>query len=165
MTEKNPYPPIAPSYMRPQQPVLDEILDIDRGQKVVSSPFEAYSGSFHSETNVVTDEPLPAVMPEIQSVEDTIEAEQTSPVSEVEEMAASVNMVEETPIPEFTQNEKSSKRLTPFQRVIVGLLVVVVVLLLTIVYLYLTGRIELRPEILPTFEGLLDQDLIKRFIP
>ena len=159
----------APTYMRPQRPVLDSPLDIDAGKRVVEQPavmdmpktVEVDSSAvFNKKSSVAMD-----VAPQLAvGVEETLTSENLPIVDEVVPDPA-----EDMPIPEAASEEDLSagneeipeagveeqprrKGMTVFQQFIVLLLLLVVAAFLATLYLYTNGWIELPPLILDWVE-------------
>jgi len=162
-------PLIAPSFMHPRTPVLDEPLDIDGHYKKDSGP-------------VVVEEKQDLPVEEIQSISEPIEEGLVFPEAVLEPVLQEPLMPEavgtepgpsistpEDPVDDDrpdavmevfpvekeqpqSQNE-SAPRMTPLQRFIVALLIVLVLLLFATVFLYITDRVALPPAIVETLEG------------
>jgi hypothetical protein len=165
-------PLIAPSFMHPRTPVLDEPLDIDGHYKKDSGP-------------VVVEEKQDLPVEEIQSISEPIEEGLVFPEAVLEPVLQeplmpealgtdpepSISMpedpvdddgpdeeIEVSPLEEAQrqpQNE-SAPRMTPLQRFIVALLIVLVVLLFATVFLYITSRVTLPPAVVETLESWFD---------
>ncbi len=156
----------APTYMRPQRPVLDEPLDIDAGKRVVLQPtrtdthkeMEVQSTVVTIETPVVGAESAAEVEPEV--VETVISTDvpvydEAVTVLPQETPAAAGTETEAVsePKPEAeAENKPRRKQMTVFQQFIVFLLLLVVAGLLATVYLYTKGWIELPTAVLDMIE-------------
>lgn len=161
MPENTRIPPIAPSFMRPQRPALDEPLDIERDQKTVPAPFaQSPAPQSRAPQPQPTAEAWASSAVDFAIGEAALEVEERSTASS----QATVGPAGEAPPVATTAPEVDSdppvapqvkQRLTPLQRLIVALLIIVVLLLVAIIYLTLTGQIALRPEVMPTLEGWL----------
>jgi hypothetical protein len=152
---------IAPQYMQPRKPVLDEPLDLDSGQRTIDMPGRAtvQRDPVQPPVTQVT-APTPAVEPVVQPVAPAnstvyyaeLAGQQNvaeQPAQFVAEPAgtAAAPAVESEPEP-----ARKRRKLSVFQQLIVIMIEIVVVMLLATVYLYITGRIDLPPVVMETIE-------------
>lgn len=156
----------APTYMRPQSPVLDEPLDIDAGKRVVLQPtrtdthkeMEVQSTVVSVEKPVVMAESAAEVEPEVVetviSMEVPVFDEAVTVLSqETPAEAGTENEAVSEPKPEAeAENKPRRKQMTVFQQFIVFLLLLVVAAFLATVYLYTKGWIELPTSVLNVIE-------------
>ncbi len=168
-------PLTAPSFMRPQHPVLDEPLEPD-GTKRHSGGLdqaEEVPAAVPVNQAVIVNEPALGSEPEVDTPEEEINAE-AAPVGvmpaepeiakpetvETEEPAADAAEPAADPPaanPEDVQalleqlhsaalaEPAGKRRLSPFQGLILALLAVLVLLVLAMVFLYISGMIQLPP--------------------
>lgn len=171
----------APSFMRPQRPVLDEPLELDgtkrhagaldaaeappevvpANQAVIVDPpvVETEPEAVESDPELVADDlPTEEVVAEPRPVEPEPAAEvrpggETDPVTDAltadpEELQALLDQLK-------TSDLNGKRGLSPFQSLIIVLLVVLVILVLAMVFLYTAGMIELPPIMM----GVIDKGL------
>ena len=149
---------IAPKYMQPRKPVLDEPLDIDRGRQTIAMPTRQAAAPTPEPVRVQVEAvPAPVTEP-VLTVEaparDTVYyAELVGEQSVAEQPAQFVAEPVAAAEPESEPApERKRRKMTKFQQLIIFLLEVVVVLVLATVYLYITGRIDLPPVVMEVIE-------------
>ncbi len=153
-------PLIAPGFMRPRQPVLDEPLEfgVDRPKSETLEIAEHTdpAAAFVIPNTVTTTEYVeePPVMEEVQEenlIYAEISAEQVLAQSSFTVQAEPAEFVAEA-IQENDPEPANHRKMTGFQRFILFLLVVMVMLVLATVFLYVTGRIELPNSVIVVIE-------------
>ena len=156
----------APTYMRPQRPVLDEPLDIDAGKRAVLQParmnphkeMEIPFSMVAAETPVVLADMAAAVESEVVEAVPAADAPVNAEVPAVplqETPAAAIpepEAVSETSSEAEADIKPRRKQMTVFQQFVVLLLLLVVAAFLATIYLYTKGWIELPTAVLNVIE-------------
>jgi hypothetical protein len=153
---------IAPQYMQPRKPVLDEPLETESKRQnfavqtqatVRRDPVEPVV----EQVSVPTPVAEPAVEPVAPANNTVYYAELAGQQNVAEQPAqfvaepastAAAPAVESEPEP----SARKRRKLSVFQQLIVILIEIVVVMILATVYLYITGRIDLPPVVMETIE-------------
>jgi hypothetical protein len=156
----------APTYMRPQHPVLDEPLDIDAGKRAVLQPARmSTQPEMEVRSTVVTAETPVAMTDMAAAVEsEVVEAVPAADVPVLDEAVSTLPQetpattgpeveVASEPAPEAEADSKPRrKQMTVFQQILVFLLLLVVAAFLATIYLYTKGWIELPTAVLNVVE-------------
>ena len=153
---------IAPQYMQPRKPVLDEPLEAASKQQNFAVPTRATVRREPVKPAVEqVSAPTPAVEPtsgvdaptsstvyyaELASLQNV--AQQPAQFVAEPAGASAAAAVESEPEP----SARKRRKLSVFQQLIVILIEIVVVMILATVYLYITGRIDLPPVVMETIE-------------
>jgi hypothetical protein len=172
----------APSFMRPRRPVLDEPLELDgtkRHAGAINSTDEV-PVSVPANQAVILNPPVVEAEPEVEDINDGVIPDEASTetviaepeTAEPEPIAEEVPVVEADPVmdaltadPEDLQvlldqlkasDLTGKRRLSPFQSLIVVLLVVLVILVLAMVFLYAAGMIQLPPVMMNVIDKGLE---------
>ena len=152
---------IAPQYMQPRKPVLDEPLEAESKQRTfaVPSPVTVQRAVLTPEFDQVS-----APTTAAESVNAT-DGGASSPVYYAELagvqsvadqpaqfVAEAVDAAESPAVESEQAPTRKRRKLSIFQQLIVILLEIVVVMILATVYLYITGRIDLPPVVVDGIE-------------
>lgn len=164
----------APTYMRPQRPVLEYPLDLDRGKRGVAPPTAPRAGVVEASENFVTS-PIrlteaslveaatpPVTAPEVETSVAAPEIPLAEDITPLETAAETAEPISETlvetepsaePASEATEEAQPRRKgMSIFQQVIVFLLLLMVTMVLGTVYLYIQGWVELPPSVLEIVE-------------
>lgn len=151
---------IAPQYMQPRKPVLDEPLDLESSQRSVVMPAQTAGQAQPAQPQAVmqtaqTQVEAPVVLgdaPEGSTVYYAELAGQQDVAEQPAQFVAEAAETPEAPAVESAPAKRKRRKLSVFQQLIVILLEIVVVMILATVYLYITGRIDLPPVVIDVIE-------------
>jgi hypothetical protein len=152
---------IAPQYMQPRKPVLDEPLETESKRQTVAMPVQAAvrrDPVQPAATQVAAPPPASEslVQPVVPASNTVYYAELAGQQNVAEQPAQFVAEPAGTAAAPAVESEpepaRKRRKLSVFQQLIVILIEIVVVMILATVYLYITGRIGLPPVVMETIE-------------